>query len=240
MGRYDEDNFGGGVTRQRDLVLSINEFCFLQSKTNGAIKTYTGPITMTISAQEALVTFNPRTKQFEETADFNKAKQLFVSAPEGWYVVLKNPEKENIHPEPGKASNSPTLAIGRKINVAGPCSFSLYPGQMAKVVQGHRLRSNQYLLARVYDAEAAEKGLASATIVDAEGKVKDAKNEKYFVGQLLVIKGTEVSFYMPPTGIEVIPVSGRGTDYVRDAVTLERLEYAILKDEHSVFRHLHL
>ena len=239
MGRYDEDNFGGGVTRQRDLVLSINEFCFLQSKTNGAIKTYTGPITMTISAQEALVTFNPRTKQFEETADFNKAKQLFVSAPEGWYVVLKNPEKENIHPEPGKASNSPTLAIGRKINVAGPCSFSLYPGQMAKVVQGHRLRSNQYLLARVYDAEAAEKGLASATIVDAEGKVKDAKNEKYFVGQLLVIKGTEVSFYMPPTGIEVIPVSGRGTDYVRDAVTLERLEYAILKDEDGEKRYVH-
>ena len=239
MGRYDEDNFGGSVTRQRDLVLSINEFCFLQSKTNGAIKTYTGPITMTISAQEALVTFNPRTKQFEETADFNKAKQLFVSAPEGWYVVLKNPEKENIHPEPGKASNSPTLAIGRKINVAGPCSFSLYPGQMAKVVQGHRLRSNQYLLARVYDAEAAEKGLASATIVDAEGKVKDAKNEKYFVGQLLVIKGTEVSFYMPPTGIEVIPVSGRGTDYVRDAVTLERLEYAILKDEDGEKRYVH-
>lgn len=239
MGRYDEDNFGGGVTRQRDLVLSINEFCFLQSKTNGAIKTYTGPITMTISAQEALVTFNPRTKQFEETADFNKAKQLFVSAPEGWYVVLKNPEKENIHPEPGKASNSPTLAIGRKINVAGPCSFSLYPGQMAKVVQGHRLRSNQYLLARVYDAEAAEKGLASATIVDAEGKVKDAKNEKYFVGQLLVIKGTEVSFYMPPTGIEVIPVSGRGSEYVRDAVTLERLEYAILKDEDGEKRYVH-
>ena len=241
MGRYDENDFGVGASmnRQRDLVLSINEFCFLQSKTNGAIKTYTGPITMTISAQEALVTFNPKTKQFEETADFNKAKQLFVSAPEGWYVVLKNPEKDNIHPEAGKASNSPNLVIGKKINISGPCSFSLYPGQMAKVVQGHRLRSNQYLLARVYDAEAAEKGLADATIVDAEGKVKDAKNEKYFVGQLLVIKGTEVSFYMPPTGIEVIPVSGRGTEYVRDAVTLERLEYAILKDEDGEKRYVH-
>ena len=241
MGRYDENDFGVGASmnRQRDLVLSINEFCFLQSKTNGAIKTYTGPITMTISAQEALVTFNPKTKQFEETADFNKAKQLFVSAPEGWYVVLKNPEKDNINPEAGKASNSPNLVIGKKINISGPCSFSLYPGQMAKVVQGHRLRSNQYLLARVYDAEAAEKGLADATIVDAEGKVKDAKNEKYFVGQLLVIKGTEVSFYMPPTGIEVIPVSGRGTEYVRDAVTLERLEYAILKDEDGEKRYVH-
>lgn len=240
MGRYDEDySAAPSMNRQRDLVLAVNEFCFLQSKTNGAIKTYTGPITMTISAQEALVVFNPRTKQFEETQDFNKAKQLFLSAPEGWYVVLKNPATDNAHPETAKAVNSPNLAIGRKINIAGPCSFSLFPGQMAKTVQGHRLRSNQYLLARVYDADAAEASRGTATIVDAEGKEVENKTEKYFVGQLLVIKGTEVSFYMPPTGIEVIPIGGRGNDYVRDAITLERLEYAILKDEDGEKRYVH-
>ena len=240
MGRYDEDySTAPNMNRQRDLVLAVNEFCFLQSKTNGAIKTYTGPITMTISAQEALVVFNPHTKQFEETQDFNKAKQLFTSAPEGWYVVLKNPTSENGHPESGKASNSPDLSIGRKINIAGPCSFSLYPGQMAKTVQGHRLRSNQYLLARVYDADAAEASRGTATIINAEGKEVENKSEKYFVGQLLVIKGTEVSFYMPPTGIEVIPVNGRRNDYVRDAITLERLEYAILKDEDGEKRYVH-
>lgn len=240
MGRYDEDySTAPSMNRQRDLVLAVNEFCFLQSKTNGAIKTYTGPITMTISAQEALVVFNPKTKQFEETQDFNKAKQLFMSAPEGWYVVLKNPAADNAHPETAKAVNSPNLAIGRKINIAGPCSFSLFPGQMAKTVQGHRLRSNQYLLARVYDADAAEVSRDSATIVDAEGKEVENKTEKYFVGQLLVIKGTEVSFYMPPTGIEVIPIGGRGNEYVRDAITLERLEYAILKDEDGEKRYVH-
>lgn len=238
MARYGEEDYGASA-RQRDLVLAVNEFCFLQSKTNGAIKTYTGPITMTISAQEALVVFNPKTKQFEETQDFNKAKQLFMSAPEGWYVVLKNPAADNAHPDAGKAANSPDLAIGRKINIAGPCSFSLYPGQMAKTVQGHRLRSNQYLLARVYDADAAEKSRETATIVDAEGKEVKNKTEKYFVGQLLVIKGTEVSFYMPPTGIEVIPVGGHGNEYVRDAITLERLEYAILKDEDGEKRYVH-
>ena len=239
MGRYGEDDYSTMNQGQRDLVLAVNEFCFLQSKTNGAIKTYTGPITMTISAQEALVVFNPRTKQFEETRDFGKAKQLFKSAPEGWYIVLKNPAKENSHPEVAKAVNSPELAIGKKINVPGPCSFSLYPGQMAKVVRGHRLRSNQYLLARVYDADAANENSANATIVDAEGKEAAQKSEKYYVGQLLVIKGTEVSFYMPPTGIEVIPVGGTGDDYVRDAVTLERLEYAILKDEDGEKRYVH-
>lgn len=244
MGRYDNEGYSeGGMSRQRDLVLSTNEFCFLQSKTNGAIKTYTGPITMTISAQESLVVFNPKTKRFEETTDFEKARQLFTSAPEGWYVVLKNPSHDGSYPDAAKAVNSPELKIGRKINISGPCSFSLFPGQMAKVVQGHRLRSNQYLLARVYDADAAEKNMASATVVNVEGKeVEATESKKYHAGQLLVIKGTEVSFYMPPTGIEVLSVGerdGRGNNYIREAVTLERLEYAILKDEDGEKRYVH-
>jgi len=240
MARYENDNWDNQpqMNRQRDLVLSTNEFCFLQSKTNGAIKTYTGPITMTISAQESLVVFNAKTKKFEETQDFEKAKQLFISAPEGWYVVLKNPATDNSHPEAAKAVNSPTLEIGRKINIAGPVSFSLFPGQMTRVIRGHRLRSNQYLLARVYDAEAARKGIGTATIVDTEGKEITATPEEYFVGQMIVIKGTEVSFYIPPTGIEVIPIEN-SNEYVRDAVTLERLEYAILKDEDGEKRYIH-
>lgn len=240
MGRYDNENWNEQpqMNRQRDLVLSTNEFCFLQSKTNGAIKTYTGPITMTISAQESLVVFNAKTKKFEETQDFEKAKQLFISAPEGWYVVLKNPAIDNSHPEAAKAVNSSPLEIGRKINIAGPVSFSLFPGQMTRVIRGHRLRSNQYLLARVYDAEAARKGIGTATIVDTEGKEITATPEEYFVGQMIVIKGTEVSFYIPPTGIEVIPIEN-SNEYVRDAVTLERLEYAILKDEDGEKRYIH-
>ena len=237
MSRYGEENYSPTPTmRQKDLVLSTNEFVFIQSKTNGQIRTYTGPIMQSISAQESLVIFNPVTKRFEETSDFEKARQIFTSAPENWYVVLKNPSQDNCHPDAAKAVASPDLLIGKKINIPGPCSFSLYPGQMAKVVQGHRLRSNQYLLARVYDADAAEK--SSATILDADGKEVKSK-EKYFAGQLLVIKGTEVSFYIPPTGIEVIPVNGRGDIYVRDAITLERLEYAILKDEDGEKRYIH-
>jgi major vault protein len=49
------------------------------------------------------------------------------------------------------------------------------------------------------------------------------------MGQLMLIRGTEVSFYMPPTGIEVVP--DETNQFVRSAVTLERLEYCILLDE---------
>ena len=241
MGRYDNDYDSSPVAaRQRDLVLSINEFCFLQNKTNGTIKSHVGPLTMTISQQEALVTFDSKTKKFVETSDFEKAKQLFISAPEGWYVILKNPAADGQHPDANKANATPeNIKIGTKVNIPGPTSFALYPGQMAKVVRGHKLRSNQYLIARVYDAAAAKEGMSSATIVDTEGKEIENKENEYFVGQLLVIKGTEVSFYMPPTGIEVIPQTAYGDDYVRDAITLERLEYAILKDEDGEKRYVH-
>ena len=186
---------------------------------------------MTISAQEALVVFNEKTKQFRETDNFEEAKQLLVSPPENWYVVLKNPSEGNVHPEAGKAVISPNLEVGKKINISGPCAFSLFPGQMAKIIKGHHLRSNQYLLARVYDPEAAQNSVA--VMVDAEGNTITA-NEKYYAGQMLVIKGTEISFYIPPTGIEVIPIENNPKNgYVREAVTLERLEYAILKDENG-------
>ena len=230
MANYNDiENYNN--SRQRDLVLAANEFCFLQNKTNGVIKTYTGPITMTISAQEALVIFNEKTKQFRETDNFEEAKQLLVSPPENWYVVLKNPSEGNVHPEAGKAVISPNLEVGKKINISGPCAFSLFPGQMAKIIKGHHLRSNQYLLARVYDPEAAQNSVA--VMVDAEGNTITA-NEKYYAGQMLIIKGTEISFYIPPTGIEVIPIENNPKNgYVREAVTLERLEYAILKDENG-------
>lgn len=231
MGRYDNDeNYSvPNQMRSKDLVLASNEFAFVSDRTSGSIRTYSGPTMLTISQQQNLVIFNAKTKKFEEVVDFDKAKQLFVTIPEGWYSILKNPAKDNKHPETG-ASNTPELLVGKKIVVSGPASFSLYPGQMYNTIQGHRLRTNQYLIARVYDADAANSD-TSATVVDVDGN-EIKKSEKYYAGQLFVIKGTEVSFYIPKTGIEVIPDETTG-NYIRDAVTLERLEYVILKDENG-------
>lgn len=237
MGRYDNEDYSGvPVARQKDFVLAMNEYCYVLNKTSGKITTRVGPTTITTSAQDALIVFNTKTKKFEEISDFEKAKKLFVSAPEGWYVILKNPAENGSHPPVGMSEN-PEIVVGKKVNISGPISFPLYAGQMAKVVRGHKLRSNQYLLARVYDAEAAKE--STSTMVDINGnEIEDKKND-YFVGQLMIIKGTEISFYIPPTGIEIIPQTPYGDDYVRDAVTLERLEYVILKDEDGEKRYVH-
>ena len=238
MGRFDYEDERPAMARQRDFVLNMNEFAHILNKTDGSIKCAVGPYQTSLSQQETPVIFNTRSKKFEECSDYDKAKQLFVSAPEGWYIVLKNPTVSGLHPEAGKPNSSPRdMEIGKKINIFGPASFALHPGQMAKTIQGHRLRSNQYLLARVYDADAANRN--EGVVTDAEGKEQKTSN-KYFSGQLLIIKGTEVSFYIPPTGIEVVPIGGKeGTGYIRDAVTLERLEYCILKNENGNKRYVH-
>ena len=235
---YGRDHYENDTMRQKDLVLAANEFCFLQNKNDGSIKTYTGPVMLTISQQESLVVFDPNSKKFREATTFESAKQLFVTAPENWYVILKNPARDDMHPEKGKAMISPELMIGRKVNVRGPASFSLFPGQMCKVIRGHALRSNQYLLARVYEADVAASN--KGEMLDTEGNAIEEKDVTYVNGQILVIKGTEVSFYIPPNGIEVIPINNDpDAGYVREAVTLERLEYCILKDEDGNKRYVH-
>ena len=223
---------------QKDLVLSTNEYAYVLDSTKGFISCLVGPTKMSLSQSDSLVRFNSTTKRFEPCS-YERAVHLLTIAPENWYIILKNPAKDNKHPAAGTSNVLPDgMEIGKKINITGPASFALYPGQMAKVIRGHALRTNQYLLARVYEANAASNSIGE--IRDAEGNLVENPQQTYVNGQILVIKGTEVSFYIPPTGIEVIPINNDDSNgYIRDAVTLERLEYCILKDEDGNKRYLH-
>ena len=223
---------------QKDLVLSINEYAYVLDRTKGNVLCHVGPTKTSLSQSDELVRFDPRSKKFLPCG-YNEAISLFASAPENWYLVLKNPTKSGRRPTVGTSNNLPEdIEVGRKINIPGPVSFALYPGQMAKVVKGHALRTNQYLLARVYDAASAS--AEGGQVIDADGNVVIPEKKDYVNGQILVIKGTDISFYIPPTGIEVIPLQNNDTlGYIRDAVTLERLEYCILKDEDGNKRYVH-
>ena len=84
----------------------------------------------------------------------------------------------------GLLAGSIELTVGRKIVVPGPASFPLWPGQRARVVAGHELYEDQYLRVRVYDG--------------VEGETAPIGTER-------IIKGSEVSYYTPKTGLEVVP-----------------------------------
>lgn len=248
------------VREKRDLELFENEYAFMQDVTKGNIKVYSGPAIVNPAAQETPVKYNPETKKFERCNDMESARQFKPIAVEGFYCVLTNPAVDRKHPGSG-LSPSVDLEVGRKIVIPGPAMFSLWPGQEAEVIRGHHLRSNQYLLVRVYNEDEAKKNWSKAVVkpaaptpIDTTGltpeQIKKAQAEAdekakaqlskatpppdLTVGKLLIIKGTEVSFYIPPTGITVVQdgVDGTGKSiFVREALTLERLEYAILIDE---------
>ncbi|TAE01627.1 MAG: hypothetical protein EAZ97_03180, partial [Bacteroidetes bacterium] len=252
-------------SRERDLVLAPNEYAFISDQTKGHIVAYVGPYKTSMANTDKPVTFDKTIKRFK-ICSLEDSIQTFTTAPEGWYVELKNPSHDGNQPKLGTANSQPTLEIGRKVNIPGPVFFALWPGQMARITQGHRLRSNQYLLVRVYDDEQAQKNWNKAVIKPQKNAANIAEViveqpviqpviptaesvvapvtpivpapvvqtmpvPELTLGQLIVIKGTDVSYYIPPTGIEV--VRDDHGNYVREAVTLERLEYCILLDENG-------
>ena len=233
-----------GKQEKRDLVLAPGTYAYMQDETTGAIKTFVGPCVINQTAQEVPVQYIAKDGLFKRCSRLKEAACKSPIAVEGFYLVLKNPVlQDELHPDVGSAGKiSPTLQVGRKINIPGPCMFALWPGQDAQVVRGHNLRSNQYLLVRVYNEEEARSNWEKAVMKPASGPESEAGETMatapapvdLTVGKELVIKGTEVSFYIPPTGMSVIPEgvdSSRKPIYVRDALTLERLEYCILVDE---------
>jgi len=225
--------------RERDLVLAPNEYAYISDQTKGHIVAYVGPFKTSMANTDQPVYFDAELKRFTN-CQLETAIKTFTTVPEGWYVTLKNPAIDGNTPTQGTANNQPKLNVGRKINIPGPAFFALWPGQMERVIKGHRLRSNQYLLVRVYEEEQAKKNWKNSVVMpQKEGKTKaEIEKENTIlkedvtnlpVGKLILIKGIDVSFYMPPTGLEV--VRDVNNNYVRDAVTLERLEYCILLDE---------
>ena len=224
-------------TQKRDLVLAPSEYAYMQDVTKGIVKTYTGPTVINPTAQERAVVFDPDDKLFRPCS-LDEAVQQIAIAPEGFYLILKNPSTRDDHPPSGGVYPSPELEVGRKINITGPCAFALWPGQMVKLVQGHQIASNQYLLVRIYNEDAARKNWARAVIKpagDADPQPIATVPADLSAGRQLVIKGTDVSFYIPPTGVGVVPEPDGS--WVRDALTLERLEYCILVDQNGKKRY---
>jgi major vault protein len=247
-----------GMTRDRDLIIPQSMYAFVLDKTKGIIGVCVGPFKTSLAGTDQPVRYDEVKREFVE-CDIQLAIKQFPVATDGSYLVLENPAKQDKHPKQG-SSGMEELDYGRKVNIRGPVTFPLWAGQIAKVIPGHNLKSNEYLIVRVYNEEEAVSNWTEAVIKpqsiaivaenneekscgetkgqDEKQKEEDKKKETpdLTTGKQLVIKGTEVSFYIPPTGIEVLQETDG--NFVRKAVTLERLEYCILLDEDGNKRYL--
>lgn len=244
--------------KMKEMALFPNQYLFLQSLTTGLTEVYVGPVKVNPGAQERAVIYDAKRGAFSEVNNSEEAVQKSPFAPEGHYIQLLNPafsnrqkgdlEINDLHAPPaGKKESEYPLQLGRKINIEGPISFPLWPGQAAKVIRGHQPKINQFLLIRIYNAEEAIKNWQAAHLKGIEMMQKNEKGEEAKVmappspkdGDLYIIKGEEVSFFIPPTGVQVLPeiLSDGSEEYVREALTLERMEYCILVDENGSKRY---
>jgi regulator of protease activity HflC (stomatin/prohibitin superfamily) len=166
--------------RERDILVASNEYAYVQDLTKGDIVLYVGPTKISLSNTERLVDYQGG-RFVPIRADEGSGVAPFCTATSSQYIVLDHPPKDP-SVKPTKGNNSAVeLRVGRKVVVPGPASFPLWPGQCARVVDGHMLREDEYLVVRVYD-----EGLDQA------------------IGTEMMIRGTDTSFYIPTTGLEVV------------------------------------
>jgi major vault protein len=240
--------------KKGDLVLSQGMYAFIQDGTIGNVEVVVGPFKTSLSDTDKLVSYNDSKSKFVECDSKTEAIFAWVKATEGQYIELINPAEGGAHPNAKSKQAVAKLLIGKKVNIPGPETFALYPGQLARVIDGHQLKSNEYLLVRVYNEKEAIENIAKTVVVGADDKlvdvgsvevsdkktdkpVEDKKKKDVFdktnlvIGKLIVVRGTDVSFFIPPTGMEAI-MGGSGS-YIRKAETLEMLEYCILLDENG-------
>jgi hypothetical protein len=179
--------------RERDILVAPNEYAYVQDLTKGDIVLYVGPTKVSLSNTERMIEHVGGRFLPMRGDDAGNSVHRFAEATSSQYIMLQNPPKDQTA-RPGKGANSAVaLDFGRTIVVPGPAEFPLWPGQMATVIDGHRLRENEYLVVRVYENE----GQTSS------------------IGTESIIRGTDLSFYVPTTGLEVVPdQSGR---FVRTA-----------------------
>lgn len=232
--------------QNREILLPPGTYAYLQKEGSGVISVHVGPCAVNATGQDRPVRYDAQGRKYHNCS-LDSAVQQCPRAAEGDYLILEEPAEEDSRLFPGEANNhnAKRLKKGVKIVIPGPWTEALWPGQAVQVLQGHRLRSNQYLVACIYNEEQAQANWTKAITKAAEGKASEGTDtekteqvkrkglpasESFAVGTRIVIRGTDVSFYIPPTGVEVLRDESTG-DYIREAVTLEQLEYCCLIGE---------
>ena len=240
-------------TRERDLILAPNEYAYVQDNTKGEVLLYVGPCKVSMSNTERLVGFiNGR---FVVVSGENEGIQRFVEATTSQYVVLTNPAKDPNARHSKQSNPAVELLTGKKIVIPGPCSFPLWPGQVAQVINGHLLSEHEYLAVRVNDncdvsdipglnpvsrakiskaksAEQIAEQIAKSPEQTTEEIEKSAEAElivtKLPIGSIIIVRGRDCKSFIPKTGLEVLP--DKSGIYVRSGTILRDDEFCITQD----------
>lgn len=142
--------------RNRELVLPPGTYAHVLDNTKGRVSVYVGPVKNSLSETDQPVVWDAALQRYVNVDSPELATRTWALAEQGQYIVLSNPASGELHPAKGASSDAADLDNGRRVIVAGPTTFPLWPGQLAETIDGHHLRHNQFVIVRVYDPVAAK------------------------------------------------------------------------------------
>lgn len=216
-----------GERGSRKIPVTEREFLWVQDDDKGEVVLHVGPTMVSPTAADRIVV-DDNNGRFRE--DVSGRPQRMVEVDDNQYAVLENPLLEadqgpNGRFKPGRNESRP-LKNGTRKMIPGPCSFWLRPGQRCEVRDAHELGSSQYLVVKVYgevDDEAPYYNITakSAAIrettddTDAEQLSDVDIGIELTRGQLIVIRGLDTQFYIPPTGLDIVPDTSIDSDGTR-------------------------
>lgn len=206
--------------QSRKIPVTERQFLWVQDDDKGEVTLHVGPTMVSPTAADRVV-IDDGLGGFRE--DVSGRPQSMVELGDSQYSVLFNPLLEsdggpNGRFRPGRNESRP-LRNGTRGMIPGPCSFYLRPGQRADVRDAHELASNQYLVVKVYgevdkaapyyEVTARSAGITRATAENVEDlqatTLAELKPIELKRGQLIVIRGLDTQFYIPPTGVDIVP-----------------------------------
>lgn len=224
----------------RKIPVTERQFLWVQDDDKGEVVLHVGPTMVSPTAADRVV-INDGQGGFGE--DPRGEPQPMIELSDAEYAVLYNPLVENEEAQPngrfkqGRNEGRP-LRNGTRAMIPGPCSFYLRPGQRVEVRDAHELASNQYLVVKVYgdvdlgapyyQITAKSAAITTATAEDVTGdsstSLADIEPVPLTRGQLIVIRGLDTQFYIPPSGVDVVPdLSVDGTGATLSAATARQI-----------------
>jgi major vault protein len=205
----------------KKMSITNREFVWVQSD-DGEVTLLVGPCMVSPTATDRIVV-DDGDGGFEDAPERGHTQRM-VEVGDNQYAVLFNPlEKPDAGSPNGtfKSARNETrpLRNGTKQMIPGPCSFYLRPGQRCEVRDAHELGSNQYLVVKAYgevdeeapyyDITARSAGVTSTTIREGEDVREEgstpAEHTEFQRGGQIVIRGIDTQFYIPPTGLDIVP-----------------------------------
>jgi len=204
----------------RKIPVTERQFLWVQDDDKGEVTLHVGPTMVSPTAADRVV-IDDGLGSFRE--DTTGRPQMMIEVGDHQYAVLFNPLLENDGGPNGRfrvgRNEARPQKNGTRAMIPGPCSFFLRPGQRCEVRDAHELSASQYLVVKVYgpvdrtapyfDVTARSAAITRATAEALDGRPtplpEKGLEQDLKRGQLIVIRGIDTQFYIPPTGVDIVP-----------------------------------